>query len=138
MKKILNLSFFYLILGLSMGVFYREFTKLNGFDGITTLKSIHSHTLVLGFIFFILILLLENNFEISKNKYFSKWLIAYNVSLLYTIITLTLRGISQVLSFNIAGLSHIAGLGHLMLGVSLIFFVVILKKSVNTKLTTSV
>lgn len=138
MKKILNLSFFYLILGLSMGVFYREFTKLNGFDGITTLKSIHSHTLVLGFIFFILILLLENNFEISKNKYFSKWLIAYNVSLLYTIITLTLRGISQVLNFNIAGLSHIAGLGHLMLGVSLIFFIVMLKKSVNTKLTANV
>ena len=31
MKKLFNLSFFYLILGLALGVFFREFTKLNDF-----------------------------------------------------------------------------------------------------------
>ena len=35
MKKYFNLATFYLILGLAMGVFYSEFTKINGFEGKT-------------------------------------------------------------------------------------------------------
>ena len=50
MKRLFNLSFFYLILGLALGVFFREFTKLNDFSGATTLNVAHTHTLVLGFI----------------------------------------------------------------------------------------
>lgn len=33
MKKYFNFATFYLVLGLVMGVFYREFTKFNGFEG---------------------------------------------------------------------------------------------------------
>ncbi len=56
-KKYFNLATFYLILGLAMGVFYREFTKINGFEGKTSLSIIHTHILTFGFIFFILVLL---------------------------------------------------------------------------------
>ena len=131
MKKCFNLSTCYLILGLIMGVFYREFTKLNGFEGQTVLSVVHTHALTLGFIFFILVLLLEKNFNISKNKGFNGWFILYNVSLVYVLATLTARGILQVLGTDFAGLSHIAGLGHALLGVALIWFVIIVNKSLK-------
>lgn len=130
-KKYVNLSGFYLLLSLVLGVFYREFTKFNNFTANTTLKSLHSHGLILGFIFFIIILLLDYNFNISNNKYYKAWLIIYNLSLIYTLISLLIRGILQVKGIDFVGLSHIAGLGHFLLGSSLIYFFVILKKSIK-------
>ena len=60
MQKYFKISSFYLLFGLVMGIFSREFTKLNNFSGYTVLKSVHTHTLVLGFLFFIIVLLLLN------------------------------------------------------------------------------
>ena len=57
-----------------MGIFSREFTKLNNFSGYTVLKSVHTHTLVLGFLFFIIVLLLEKNFTISNKEFNTKFL----------------------------------------------------------------
>lgn len=131
MKKYFNFATFYLVLGLVMGVFYREFTKLNGFEGRTVLSVVHTHALTLGFIFFILALLLEKNFGLSKVKHFSKWMILYNVSLIYVLITFIARGIMQVLGTDFAGLSHIAGLGHAFLGIAMIWFVFIVNKSIK-------
>ena len=90
MKKLFNLSFFYLILGLALGVFFREFTKFNNFTGITKLSSAHTHTLVA-------------------------------------------RGILEVLNKDFIGLPHIAGTAHTILGISLIWFIILLKKSLFTK-----
>lgn len=59
MKKLFNLSFFYLILGLLLGVFFREFTKFNNFTDSTTLSTTHTHALVLGFIFFLTLVVIE-------------------------------------------------------------------------------
>lgn len=131
MKKYFNFATFYLVLGLVMGVFYREFTKFNGFEGKTVLSVVHTHSITLGFIFFILVLLLEKNFGLSKIKHFSKWLVLYNVSLIYVLGTFTARGIMQVLGTDLAGLSHIAGLGHAMIGIAMIWFVVIVNKSIK-------
>jgi hypothetical protein len=131
MKKYFKLSTFYLVLGLAMGVFYREFTNINGFEGQTVLTVVHTHALTLGFIFFILVLLLENNFKLSENKGFKGWCILYNVSLIYLLGTLTARGILQVLGNDFVGLSHIAGLGHVLLSVALIWFVIIVNKSIK-------
>lgn len=130
MKKYFNFATFYLVLGLVMGVFYREFTKFNGFEGKTVLSVVHTHSITLGFIFFILVLLLEKNFGLSKIKHFSKWLVLYNVSLIYVLGTFTARGIMQVLGTDFAGLSHIAGLGHAMIGIAMIWFVVIVNKRI--------
>lgn len=133
MKKLFNLSFFYLILGLALGVFFREFTKLNDFNGVTTLSAAHTHTLVLGFIFFLVIVVLENVFTISNIKNFNIWLITYNIGLLSLISTLVTRGILEVLSKDFAGLPHMAGTAHAILGLSLIWFMIILKKSIFSK-----
>lgn len=131
MKKYLNLSAFYLALGLISGVFYREFTKMNNFEGKTVLGAVHSHALVLGFVFFLLVLILVKTFSISEVKNFSKWVIFHNVALIYMIATLVARGILQVTGGEFAGLSHIAGLGHALLGVSLVWFIVIINKSIT-------
>lgn len=131
MKKYFNLATLYMVLGLIMGVFYREFTKINNFDGKTVLGIVHTHALTLGFIFFILVLLLEKNFNLSKIKSFNIWNIFYNVSLIYVLVTLSLRGIMQVLGSDFNGLSHIAGLGHALLGISLIWFAIIVNKAIK-------
>ena len=133
MKRLFNLSFFYLILGLALGVFFREFTKLNDFSGATTLNVAHTHTLVLGFIFFLVIVILEKVFTISNIKHFNIWLITYNIGLLSLISTLVARGILEILNKDFAGLPHIAGTSHAILGLSLIWFMIILKKSIFTK-----
>ena len=88
MKKYFKISTFYLILGLALGVFYREYTKINNFTGITTLSTTHTHVLMLGFIFFIIVLLLEKNFNISSIKSFKSWLITYNIGFIYFIATI--------------------------------------------------
>ena len=123
MQKYFKISSFYLLFGLVMGIFSREFTKLNNFSGYTVLKSVHTHTLVLGFLFFIIVLLLEKNFN--------KWIVLYNLGLLYLIITLSIRGILQVIGSDFVGLSHIAGLGHAILGVSLVWFLAIVNKELK-------
>ncbi|MGL5149471.1 MAG: DUF2871 domain-containing protein [Clostridium sp.] len=130
MKKIFNFSFIYLCLGLIFGVFYREFTKINGFEGQTVLASVHTHILVLGFVFLLIVLVLEKQFTLTLDKIFHKWFIVYNVSFIYMIGTLVARGTLEVLGKDMAGLSHIAGLGHALLGVSLIWFMIIVKKKV--------
>ena len=132
MQKLFKISTLYLVLGLVLGVFYREFTKLNHFTGISVLSITHTHALVLGFIFFIIVLLLERNFFISKVKNFKAWLVTYNVGLIYLLSTLVYRGILQVKGIDFNGLSHIAGLGHAFLGISLIWFVVIVNKGIKT------
>ncbi len=131
MKKIFNTAFMYGILGLVLGVFYREFTKLNGFTGITQLSFLHVHTLVLGMFFLLMVLLLNKSFNLSEHKYFNLWFYLYNIGLLGTIGVMTTRGIFQVLQHNMNGLNHIAGLFHTILGVAIIWLVVILGKRLH-------
>ena len=130
MKKLFNISLFYIILGLALGVFFREFSKFNSFDGVTTLSAAHTHTLVLGFIFFLLIMLIEKIFTISNNKFFNTWIIIYNIGLISLISTLVARGILEILSKDFVGLPHIAGTAHTILAIALIWFMLILKKEV--------
>jgi hypothetical protein len=54
MKKYLNISFYYAIAALAGGVFYREFTKWNGFTGVTALGKVHAHLFLLGMFVFLL------------------------------------------------------------------------------------
>lgn len=62
MKRLMNASIVYGILGLIGGVFYREFTKLNGFTSFTTSSVVHTHYLMLGMVFFLMLVLLEITF----------------------------------------------------------------------------
>ena len=130
MKRLMNASIVYGVLGLIGGVFYREFTKLNGFTDFTKLSVVHTHYLMLGMVFFLLLILVKKNFYFVATKV-SKYLLFYYNGLNLTVIVLFIRGIVQVLSLNVssAAISGIAGIGHLILGISLIMILISIKNA---------
>ena len=117
MKRLMNVSIVYGVLGLIGGVFYREFTKLNGFTGFTTLSVVHTHYLMLGMVFFLLLVVVEKNFHFVDNKVL-KYLLFYHIGLNLTVFLLTIRGVVQVLSLDVSS-AVLFGIGHLVLGVSM-------------------
>lgn len=131
MKKLYNTTLFYAVLGLAIGVFYREYTKFMAFDGITVLGKGHGHTLALGFMFFLIVLLLEKVFLLSNKKYFNAFYYTYNIGLISTISTMIVRGILQINKIQFNGLSHISGLTHLILGAGFILFLMNLKQALK-------
>ncbi|TCZ76589.1 DUF2871 family protein [Paenibacillus albiflavus] len=131
MKKLYYSSLFYVILGLIAGLSYRELTKHSDFTGNTVLVATHTHILVLGFLFFLLVLILAKQFGVHQRKGFSSWFIVYHIGLLATVGALAARGIMQINGTDFAGLPHIAGLGHTILGGALIWFVIMVGKSIK-------
>jgi hypothetical protein len=136
MKKIAKVSFFYCMLGMLLGVFYREFTKINGFTEETVLSGLHTHVLVLGVFFLLILLLLEKSFELTKNKNFNKFFLTYNIGLLLSVIMMAIRGCVEVLNLKIstmadASISGIAGLGHIIMTIAYILFFLILLNRIN-------
>ncbi len=132
MKRYLNISIIYLILALIGGVFFREFTKFNDFTGNTYLSIVHTHYFILGFVVFIILLLLEKNFNIT-NKRINVVLITYQIGLNLTIIMFIVRGILQVVNPNLTNginsmISGIAGVGHIILGISLVWLIIEIRK----------
>lgn len=134
MKRYMNLSRVYAVLAMVGGVFYREFTKFNGFTGKTTLGMVHPHYFLLGMVFFLLLLLLEKNFGFTGPKT-GRVLVAYQVGLNLTTVMFVVRGVTQVLGTNLsagmtAAISGMAGIGHIILGVSLVVLLVQIRRSV--------
>ena len=126
MKRYMNAALLYAVLAMIGGVFYREFTKFNGFTAKTTLSVVHTHYFLLGMVFFLLLLLLEKNFSFTGVKT-GRVLAAYHIGLNLTAVMFVVRGMVQVLAparsagMN-AAISGIAGIGHILLGVSMVFF----------------
>ena len=117
------------------GVFYREFTKFNGFTGKTILSVVHTHYFLLGVVFFLLLLLLEKNFSFTGAKT-GRVLAVYHIGLNLTAVMFVVRGIVQVLmpalsSGMDAAISGVAGIGHILLGVSMVLLLVQIKRSVS-------
>lgn len=132
-KRYSNLALTYAIIAMIFGVFYREFTKFNDFTAWTTLSIIHSHYFILGMFFFLILMLLEKNFSFSNQKSTSKVLIVYQLGLNITGIGFLLRGITQVLGTTLssgmnASISGISGIGHILMGISLILLLLKIRK----------
>ncbi|HIZ49035.1 MAG TPA: DUF2871 domain-containing protein [Candidatus Gemmiger excrementavium] len=136
MKRYINLSLLYAVLAMVGGVFYREFTKFNGFTGKTSLGVVHTHYFLLGMVFFLLLLLLEKNFAFTGAKT-GRVLVVYQVGLNLTAVMLAVRGVAQVLGLPLtsgmsAALSGVAGIGHILLGISLVLVLLQVRRSVST------
>ncbi|MCJ8010217.1 DUF2871 domain-containing protein [Paenibacillus sp. KQZ6P-2] len=131
MKKLYYASFFYAVLGLLSGLFYREITKNSDFTGHTVLVGVHTHILVLGFLFFLIALIISKLFDVHEVKSFNAWYIVYNIGLLMTIGAMGTRGMLQINGTEISFLPHIAGLGHTILAGALIWFVIMLGKRIK-------
>ena len=131
MKKLYRTAAFYTVLGLVGGVFFREFTKIQGYQGVTVLSTTHVHALVLGMFMFFLLMVLEKNFGLMRAKAFSKFYYFYNSGLILTLVMLWIRGTLEVLKITVsdgtltsgmdAMIAGIAGIGHILLGIGLFF-----------------
>lgn len=129
MKRLMNASIVYGVLALVGGVFYREFTKLNGFTGFTTLLVVHTHYLMLGMVLFLLLVVVEKNFHFVDNKVL-KYLLFYHIGLILTVFLLTIRGVVQVLSLD-ASIAVLIGIAHLILGISMVLVLISIRKCIK-------
>ena len=124
----------YLGLGLVAGVFYREFTRAMDYIEPTQLNTLHTHFLVLGTFFFLIVIALDKLFDLSSLKGFNGWFILQNVGLAWTTGAMLANGIVHVVSGPQAWTamhSGIAGLGHIVLTVAIIGFFRLLSKAMN-------
>ena len=136
MKRYMNMALLYAVLAMVGGVFYREFTKFNGFTAKTTLGVVHTHYFLLGMVFFLLLLLLEKNFSFTGART-GRILAVYQIGLNLTAVMFVVRGVTQVLGTTLssgmsAAISGIAGIGHILMGVSLVLLLLQVKRSVLT------
>jgi len=97
MKKLVRVSMFYMIFGLIAGVYYRELTKFYNYSGETQLSTLHTHILVLGMFFFLIVLLLEKNFQLTQHKNYKKFYALYNSGLGITLLVMIIHGTLTVL-----------------------------------------
>lgn len=137
MKRYMNAALVYSLLAMAGGVFYREFTKFNGFAGKTALSVVHTHYFLLGMVFFLLLLLLEKNFSFTGPKT-GRVLAVYHAGLNLTAVMFLARGVLQVLGTPLsagatAAISGVAGIGHILLGVSLVLVLLQLRRAVAAR-----
>ncbi len=105
MKRYINTALMYAVLAMIGGVFYREFTKCNRFNAKTR-----------------------------------RVLLAYHIGLNLTAAMFVVRGVTQVLvptlSYGMdAAISGVAGIGHILLGVSMLLLLVQIRRSVSVAQT---
>lgn len=131
-KRCANLSLTYGVIAMAFGVFYREFTKFSGFTGRTSLSFLHTHYFMLGMFFFLLLMLAEKAFSFSTPKT-GRVLAAYQAGLNITGLGFLLRGLTQVWGTDLssaldASISGVAGIGHILTGVSLVLLLLQIRK----------
>lgn len=133
MKKYFNIAFTYALLSIASGVFYREFTKFNGFTGKTTLSVTHLHFFVLGTIMFLIIALLVDRTNLQEQKSFQTFMKLYNIALPFMVIMFYVRGIVQVLGVELskglnASISGVSGIAHIIMTIAIVMLFMALKK----------
>ena len=133
MRKYLNYARLYAIAAMIAGVFYREFTKWNGFEGETMLVKVHGHLFFLRMLVFIIVELFERFGNLDQYPSFKKFKITYNIGLPFTAIMMMVRGITEVLNISLTKgmdytISGLAGIAHILTGVGLIFLLSTLQK----------
>ena len=135
-KRFANSAFIYAIIAMVCGVFYREFTKFNFYDGDTSLSVMHTHYFILGMVFFLVLMLIEKNFGISSQSKTGLFVITYQAGLNITGLSFLARGITQVLQSDLskgmdASLSGIAGIGHIVMSVSMLLLLWRIRRAVK-------
>lgn len=136
MKKLINLSLTYAIAGMAGGVFYREFTKWNGFTGVTALGKVHVHLLMLGTVIFLIAALFTKVTPLQEQRLYRPFLITYNIGVPLTAIMLVVRGILEVRAVPLsaalnASISGISGIAHIITGTGLVLLLLALRKAAD-------
>ncbi|MBL3698915.1 DUF2871 domain-containing protein [Leucobacter luti] len=135
LNHLLVSAFVYAGLGVASGLFYREFTKLNGFPegAFTQLGLAHTHLLSLGFFPFLILLGLERAFTFSASRKRFGWFLGlYHAGVILTSAMLIVHGCLTVLGLeSSAMISGIAGLGHMAITAAIIVLFLALRTAVR-------
>lgn len=138
MKKIVNTALIYAIVAMICGIAYRETSRWIGLTDANTWSLTHTHFFVLGMFFFLMVLLLEKEFHITKDKKFKAFYSVYNIGLIITGIMLWIRGIADIINdFYVKYdkmISGISGIGHILLGIGIILFFIIVKDRIKNEM----
>lgn len=124
----------WIALGLAAGLFYREFTKAqgfpNGFSGQLALA--HTHLLTLGALVTFIVLALEKAFSLSASRLFRWFFWIYNAGVLLTAAMMTWHGILDVQKVEASkAISGIAGAGHILIGAGFVLLLITLWKGIR-------
>ena len=87
---------------------------------------------MLGMVLFLLLVVVKKNFHFVDTKV-SKYLLFYHIGLNLTVVMLIIRGVVQVLGLDVlsAVLSGIAGIGHLILGISMVLVLISIRNCIK-------
>jgi hypothetical protein len=134
MKKYLNFALVYAAAAMAGGVFYREFTKYNGFTGVTALGKVHTHLFLLGMFVFLLVALFAERRRLEEQKMFRIFMCVYNIGVPLTALMLAVRGVTQVLGMKLApgadaAVSGTAGIGHILTGTGIVLLILALERA---------
>lgn len=137
MKKLVKTAFIYAIIAMLCGVVYREGSRFLELTEPNTWSFTHTHFFVLGMFFFLIVVILEKEFSLTKDKKFKAFYIIYNIGLIITGIMLWMRGIADITEsfYNSYDkmISGISGIGHILLGIGIILFFIILNNKIKEK-----
>lgn len=133
MKKMVHTAIVYATLALVSGVVFREVTKFANYTENTTLSIIHTHLFAMGMLVFLVLLSLENAFQLTEHKWYNLFYWHYNSGLAIAVIGFFVRGILQVYHIEItrgvdAAIAGVSGIGHILWAVGIFFMLLIIKK----------
>src|SRR5690242_18931264 len=97
MWRIRNTAHGYMILGVVLGLCYRELTKAEDFTGDSQLGVVHTHLLARGMIVFLVVLVLEKQIRLTGSRHFPWFYWIYNAGLALTVGMMTVHGTLTVL-----------------------------------------
>ncbi|NLV81370.1 MAG: DUF2871 domain-containing protein [Rhodococcus sp.] len=131
-KTLVNAAFGYAVAGLASGLYYRELTKAQDFDGPTQLSVVHTHLLVLGVLFLLTVAILEHLFTLSAGPLHRWFTITFHSGLILTVSMQLVHGTMQVVGTEAsAAISGIAGIGHVLLTVAFVVFFLGLRTAIG-------
>ena len=124
--NLLGLAFTNMIMGLFVGVFYREFTKFYKFTNTTHLGKIHVHVLVLGFACMLILYLLTSKMSEEQMKQLKRPIYIMEAGIVFTIVNMFVIGVYEVVgmgakTINMSAINGISGLGHITLAIGLVW-----------------
>ncbi len=133
-KILVNSAFGYAVAGLASGLYYRELTKAQDFDGPTQLSIVHTHLLVLGVLFLLIVAIFERLFVLSTSPLYRWFTVTFHAGLLLTVAMQLVHGTMQVFDKDAsAAISGIAGIGHVLLTVAFVVFFLALRTAVASE-----
>ncbi|MFD6676797.1 DUF2871 domain-containing protein [Rhodococcus zopfii] len=130
-KILVDSAFGYAVAGLASGLYYRELTKAQDFDGPTQLSTVHTHFLVLGVLFLLIVAVFERLFVLSASPLHRWFTVTFHAGLILTVSMQLVHGTMQVFGKEgSAAISGIAGIGHVLLTVAFVVFFLALRSAV--------